>query len=86
MLYEQIDVYELTPERVGRFDLVHFFEVLCHLKHLLLALERVCALTTEFAAVAWFILREEHRPASRAWRRHTGGRGGTSRARRKFGQ
>ena len=59
--YRQMDMYELTPERVGRFDIVLFLGVLYHLKHPLLALERVCALTTELAAVDSFILREEHR-------------------------
>ena len=43
--YRQMDMYELTPERVGRFDIVLFLGVLYHLKHPLLALERVCALT-----------------------------------------
>jgi tRNA (mo5U34)-methyltransferase len=60
--YRQIDMYELTPERVGRFDIVLFMGVLYHLKHPLLALERVCALTTRMAAVDSFILREKHRP------------------------
>jgi tRNA (mo5U34)-methyltransferase len=60
--YRQLDMYELTPERVGRFDIVLFMGVLYHLKHPLLALERVCALTTEMAAVDSFILREKHRP------------------------
>ncbi len=59
--YRQMDMYELTPERVGRFDIVLFLGVLYHLKHPLLALERVCALTTELAAVDSFVLREEHR-------------------------
>ena len=56
--YQQIDMYDLTLERVGRFDIVLFMGVLYHLKHPLLALERVCALTTEMAAVDSFILRE----------------------------
>ena len=60
--YRQMDVYDLTPARVGRFDIVLFFGVLYHLKHPLLALERVCALTTSMAAVDSFILREEHMP------------------------
>jgi tRNA (mo5U34)-methyltransferase len=59
--YRQADMYDLTPERLGRFDIVLFMGVLYHLKHPLLALERVCALTTEMAAVDSFILREEHR-------------------------
>lgn len=37
--YRQIDMYDLTPERVGRFDIVLFMGVLYHLKHPLLALE-----------------------------------------------
>jgi tRNA (mo5U34)-methyltransferase len=62
--YRQMDVYDLIPERIGRFDIVLFMGVLYHLKHPLLALERVCALTTDMAAVDSFILREVHRPAS----------------------
>src|SRR5579864_8959966 len=60
--YRQLDIYELTPERIGRFDIVLFMGVLYHLKHPLLALERVCALTTGMAAVESFVLREEHLP------------------------
>ncbi len=62
--YEQADVYELIPERFGRFDIVLFMGVLYHLKHPLLALERVCALTLDLAAVDSFILRSAHRPGS----------------------
>jgi tRNA (mo5U34)-methyltransferase len=60
--YLQLDMYDLTPERVGRFDIVLFMGVLYHLKHPLLALERVCALTTGLAAVESFVLQEKHRP------------------------
>ena len=60
--YRQMDMYDLTPDRIGRFDIVLFMGVLYHLKHPLLALERVCALTTDLAAVDSFVLREEHRP------------------------
>jgi 2-polyprenyl-3-methyl-5-hydroxy-6-metoxy-1,4-benzoquinol methylase len=63
--YRQMDVYELTPARVGHFDIVLFMGVLYHLKHPLLALERVCALTTEMAAVDSFVLREKHRPGEK---------------------
>jgi tRNA (mo5U34)-methyltransferase len=38
-----LDVYDLSPEKVGRFDLVLFAGVLYHLKHPLLALERVAS-------------------------------------------
>jgi tRNA (mo5U34)-methyltransferase len=57
--YRKIDIYDLTPEHVGRFDIVLFMGVLYHLKHPLLALERVCALTRELACVDSFVLRDE---------------------------
>src|SRR6202162_4871035 len=60
--YRQLDVYEVSPRTVGYFDIVLFMGVLYHLKHPLLALERVCAITTEMAGVDSFILREHHRP------------------------
>jgi tRNA (mo5U34)-methyltransferase len=60
--YRIMDVYDLSPARVGRFDFVLFLAVLYHLKHPLLALERVCSVTSEMAAVDSFVLREEHRP------------------------
>ncbi|MBL6750792.1 MAG: DUF1698 domain-containing protein [Nevskia sp.] len=41
----QIGVLELGPERVGRFDLVLFLNVLYHMPHPLLALERVASVT-----------------------------------------
>lgn len=62
--YRQMDVYELCPERIGRFDVVLFMGVLYHLKHPLLALERVCSVTTGMAAVDSFVLQEEHRPGA----------------------
>lgn len=40
-----IDVMELSPESVGIFDLVLFLGVLYHLRHPLLALERVASVT-----------------------------------------
>ena len=41
----EIDVLELSPERVGIFDLVLFLGVLYHLRHPLLALEKVASVT-----------------------------------------
>ena len=41
----EIDVMELSPDRVGTFDLVLFVGVLYHLRHPLLALERVASVT-----------------------------------------
>ncbi|MGD8331828.1 MAG: DUF1698 domain-containing protein, partial [Acidobacteriota bacterium] len=42
-----IDVMELSPERVGTFDVVLFLGVLYHLRYPLLALERVASVTRE---------------------------------------
>lgn len=41
----EIDVMDLSPERVGTFDVVFFIGVLYHLRHPLLALERVASVT-----------------------------------------
>jgi tRNA (mo5U34)-methyltransferase len=41
------DVSYLTPREVGHFDVVLFFGVLYHLKHPLLALDRLCELCTD---------------------------------------
>ncbi len=64
--YRIMDVYDLTPARVGRFDIVLFMGVLYHLKHPLLALERVCSITTDLAAVDSFILQDELRTSEKA--------------------
>jgi tRNA (mo5U34)-methyltransferase len=56
--YRVMDVYELAPERVGRFDIVLFLGVLYHLKHPLYALERVCEVTREMAIVESFVTNE----------------------------
>ena len=53
--YRILDVDELTPESVGRFDYVLFFGVLYHLRHPLLGLERICALAREAAFVESFV-------------------------------
>ena len=46
-----IDVMDLSPERVGTFDVVLFLGVLYHLRHPLLALERICSVTRELLVV-----------------------------------
>jgi tRNA (mo5U34)-methyltransferase len=43
-----LDVMELSPERVGTFDVVLFLGVLYHLRHPLLALERIASVTGPF--------------------------------------
>jgi tRNA (mo5U34)-methyltransferase len=45
---EIIDVHDMSAQHPGRFDIVLFLGVLYHLKHPLLALERVFDVTEEF--------------------------------------
>lgn len=46
-----IDVMDLSPERVGTYDVVLFLGVLYHLRHPLLALERVASVTRDLLIV-----------------------------------
>jgi tRNA (mo5U34)-methyltransferase len=46
-----IDVLDLSPERLGTFDVVLFLGVLYHMKHPLLALERVASVTGDMLVV-----------------------------------
>jgi tRNA (mo5U34)-methyltransferase len=58
------DVFDLTPETVGKFDVVLFAGVFYHLRHPLLALERVSKLATEMMIVETHIdAIDEPRPA-----------------------
>lgn len=54
--YERLDVYDVSPERLGHFDIVLLLGVLYHLKHPLLALERVCAITRDCCIVDTFVI------------------------------
>ena len=54
--YRILDVDELTPETCGFFDYTLFFGVLYHLRHPLLGLERICAITRETAFVESFVV------------------------------
>jgi tRNA (mo5U34)-methyltransferase len=42
-----IDVFDLTPQAVGTFDVVLFSGVLYHMRHPFLAIERIAPLATE---------------------------------------
>lgn len=48
---KEIDVMDLTPEEIGVFDLVLFLGVFYHLRHPLLALERLFSVTGKQAIV-----------------------------------
>ncbi|HON55857.1 MAG TPA: DUF1698 domain-containing protein [bacterium] len=43
--YKILDVYDISPEKIGYFDVVLFLGVLYHLKHPLLALEMISNIT-----------------------------------------
>lgn len=60
--YRQLSVYDLDPKKIGYFDIILFMGVLYHLKHPLLALERVCSVAKDFVAVESFVLKDLHRP------------------------
>jgi tRNA (mo5U34)-methyltransferase len=47
----EIDPLDLSPERVGMFDMVLFLGVLYHMKHPMLALERAAAVTKRLLIV-----------------------------------
>jgi tRNA (mo5U34)-methyltransferase len=54
--YKILDFYDLPTSGLARFDYTFFLGVLYHLKHPLLALEIVCALTKEVAIVDSFVI------------------------------
>jgi len=62
--YRILDFYELPEAHLGTFDYVFFLGILYHLKHPLLALETVCALTTDTAIVESFVTDGD------TWREH----------------
>jgi tRNA (mo5U34)-methyltransferase len=62
--YRIFDFYELPQAGLGKFDFVFFLGVLYHLKHPLLALEIVCALTADTAIVESFVTDAE------TWQEH----------------
>jgi tRNA (mo5U34)-methyltransferase len=46
--FHELSVHEVTPEKLGTFDIIFFLGVLYHLKHPLLALEQICEITREY--------------------------------------
>ena len=53
--YRIMDFYEIPGAGLGKFDIVFFLGVLYHVRHPLLALEMVCALTRDVAIVDSFV-------------------------------
>jgi tRNA (mo5U34)-methyltransferase len=56
-----IDVYDLSPETVGVFDVVLFLGVLYHLRHPLLGLERVASVTGDLLILETHVDLLDHR-------------------------
>lgn len=53
--YVVADICRIPAAELGKFDIVLFLGVLYHLKHPLLALERVCELSTDFACIESYV-------------------------------
>jgi len=60
--YHVADVCDLRPSDLGVFDIVLFLGVLYHLKHPMLALERVCAMSTDLICVESVVLNDGYNP------------------------
>jgi tRNA (mo5U34)-methyltransferase len=61
----EIDVLDLSPETVGQWDVVLFLSVLYHMRHPLLALERVASVTRELLVLGTHVdMRFTRRPAA----------------------
>lgn len=54
--YRKLDVYELHPAMIGTFDIVLLLGVLYHLKHPLLALEKVCSVTNDLCIIDTYVV------------------------------
>ncbi len=54
--FHEMSVYELSSGKLGVFDIVLFLGVLYHLRHPLLALERICGMTRETAIIETHII------------------------------
>jgi tRNA (mo5U34)-methyltransferase len=63
--YRIADVCRLSPAEIGYFDIVMFLGVLYHLKHPMLALEKVCELATDMVCVESFVIDDGADPAAK---------------------
>ena len=53
--YINLDLYDVSQELLGEFDIVLLLGVLYHLKHPLLALEKVCAITKDICIIDTYV-------------------------------
>lgn len=64
--FHEMSVYDLSRDRFGSFDIVLFLGVLYHVRHPLLALERVCEMSHDIAVIETHVIdnaRDAHFPA-----------------------
>jgi tRNA (mo5U34)-methyltransferase len=54
--FHELNVYDIRKDKLTAFDIVLFMGVLYHLRHPLLALERVCEVTRDFAIIESHII------------------------------
>ena len=59
-----LDICKLNPAEIGKFDIVLFLGVLYHLKHPLLALENICALSDNMACLESYVTDDGTSPGS----------------------
>src|SRR5437762_12690767 len=62
--FRRFSVYDLDPATIGRFDITLALGLIYHLKHLVLALERLFDVTRELLVIETAIVPPEHTPAS----------------------
>ncbi len=57
--FHQMEVYDVSPKELGKFDVVFFFGVYYHLKHPTLAMEKVASVTKSLAIAESAVLAEK---------------------------
>lgn len=62
--YRIMDVSDISTERLGRFDIVICLGVLYHLRHPLLALENLCAVTRDTAYIESYVTDSADQPSA----------------------
>src|SRR4030095_11389208 len=62
--YRRMSVYDLDPRELGQFDLTLALGLIYHCKHLVLALERLFAITRELLVIETAVYPPEKAPES----------------------
>ncbi|HOL47414.1 MAG TPA: DUF1698 domain-containing protein [bacterium] len=61
--YQIMDVYDISNKNIGYYDVVLFLGVLYHLKHPLLALEKIAEVTKELMILETFYVNDDNKKA-----------------------